>query len=253
MGKEVSEHNSILLVNRRNQRLRYERGSDVVFLDAERIILRSRTQQEILWLLVKNFGRVVPHNEICETLDKVGYGQSDELPNTRSAKFVAILRSELERISDLRDFIKTVRAKGYTIDENWTKPADLIRIEQSNDFLSMLDSIILECIEHATNSKIVTCRNGLQYIDFDSDFAIQKFTILNQMLWDTIRSLSLTVNASEIIAVKNTFYDLASYILFWRLGDELSEQKWKSDYRNEITTLARTLRRQVDELIKIPK
>lgn len=238
--------NAVYLQNRERKRLQYERDGDALHVDGERLTISSRARKEVLWLLLSSVGRVVLHEEIAAVC---GRGSRDDDPSSRSSKFMAEFRRELGKLRPLTDLVRSVRSLGYTVSDDWTKPPPEIRIQKSNDFLAALDHVVDECIKHSDEHSIVTCQNGLQYMDFDIDFAIQKYQMLDSMLWDTVRILSISAKPSDLIDLKRTFHDLASYVLYWRLGDGLTEEKWRSDYRDEISTRAQKIRRQVEALL----
>ncbi|WP_162826761.1 response regulator transcription factor [Pseudolabrys taiwanensis] len=243
--------NRIVLINREGKKLTYEYGADVIYLDMQRVTLRHASQKQAIWLLLQSLGRVVTHAEIVAILDKSGQGNKNDAPNSRSGKFIAQLRAELKHSHDLHGLIKNVRSAGYIVGEGWTRPPSEIRIQKSHEFLDMLDNVVSDCIRHANDMPLITCQNGLQYIAFKIDFSLQKFKILNSMLWDIIRILSsTTAKPSDLIEIKASFHDLSSYVLYWRIGDGLSEEKWKADYRDEIRTQARKIHQQVEAIMK---
>lgn len=237
--------NQVTLLHRNQKQLKYQKDSEFMYVGDERIVISSRTRKDVLWLLLSAFGRTVSYEEIAKALG----GETFEEPNQRAAKFMSDLRASLNRTL-AKELILTVRNQGYTIGPEWFLPQERIPVKKSNEFIGMLDNIIADCIQHVEDRQIVTCKNGLQFLDFDIQFATQKFQILNTMLWDTIRLLSHSSKPSELFALKNDFYELSTYILFWRVGERLEESKWKEDYRDEIRTKSRDIHRRVEELLK---
>ena len=192
----MADGSKIVLVNRAQNRLQYEKGADSIYLDGRRVALRNQGQKEIIWLLLSSLGKNVHHAEIAA---RCGTGSNSDEPNTISSKFVAALRKHIGTISELDDLIVSVHSIGYTIGSNWNRPPSGIRIQKSKDFLIMLDSVVADCVLHAERHSVVTCDNGLQYLDFDAGFALQKYEVLNVMLWDTIRILSSGIGASAVV------------------------------------------------------
>ncbi len=241
-----ADGNKVVLINQNRNRFWYEMGSDSIYLDTRRVVLRTRGQKDVIWLLLSSVGSNVRHDEIARIC---GTGSQTDEPNARSAKFVAGLCKHIEKISELDDLIVSVRGIGYTIGSNWNPLPSEIRVQKSNDFLAMLDSVVADCILHTEQRSVIVSMNGLQYLDFDVEFALQKYQLLNGMLWDTIRILSSSARPSDLIDIKNAFHHLASYVLYWRLGDSLPGEKWKADYRDEVLTSARKIRTLVDLLL----
>lgn len=242
--------NKIVLINKSRNVLRYERNGEVITVGLRRLPLRTRAQRDVLWLLLSSLGGAVSHADIADLLNQIGGpGSRNDNPSARSAKFIASLREHLEELDELRGLIDSQRARGYIIGSDWSSQPLEIQVEKTNDFLAMLDSVVNDCIAHTNSRAIIHCPNGLQFIDFDMDFALQKYELLNAMLWDTIRVLSSTAKPSDITPIKDHFHRLASYVLYWRLGDGLTDEKWKSDYHDEILSVSDQIKTIVDKLL----
>jgi hypothetical protein len=242
--------NKIVLINKSRNVLRYERNGEVINVDSRRLPLRTRAQRDVIWLLLSSLGKTVSHVEIADLLNRIGGpGSRSDNPSARSAKFIASLRDHLEELDELRGLIESQRAHGYIVGSNWSSQPLEIQIEKTNDFLGMLDSVVSDCIEHTNSRPVIHCANGLQFVDFDMDFALQKYEVLNAMLWDTIRILSATAKPSDITPIKDQFHKLASYVLYWRLGDGLTDEKWKRDYCDEILSISDQIKTIVDKLL----
>lgn len=203
-------------------------------------------EKYLLWLLVNSPNKAVKHEDINNA---TGRGSTKE-PSLHAAKIIMSLRNTLkDHHPALRTFIRTVRGEGYIIDQSWQRATLEPLSDKAFDFLDALDRVVQESIEHAFASKLKRCANGLQYLEFEIEAAFQRYQLLDKMLWDTILALSTKAKPAPLMDLKNTFHELASYVLYWRLGDNLSEQKWREDYRDEIVTKAERIHGQVRQLI----
>lgn len=236
--------NRVILVDRNHRRLSYQQDADVLQFDMQRLTLKKQGQKRVLWLLLTSLETAVPYKEIA-----FGFGDKDEGEAPRAHKVINQLRDTLKAIRGLEGLITSRRSVGYIVGDGWKPARREIRAETSREFLSALDNVVEECIRYMERQELRTMQNGLQYIDADQAFAIQKYQLLNAMLWDTIRALSSS-KPSDVTVLKQEFHHLVSYVLFWRIGDNLAEEKWRADYRDEIMTAARRIHRQVEDLLK---
>lgn len=239
-----------IIHKRTNKILQYTRGDDSIFVEHDRITLKNKQHKEVFWLILMNIGRTVSHGEIASALINSGRGNADDEPNKLSAKFIHDLKGRIESIPDLENIIYSVRSIGYQIHESWIKKKDDVRVDVTNNFLIAIDNVTNECIEHTDSRRIITCLNGLQYIDFDRSFSIDKYKIIDALFWDTIQILSTSANVGDLIDIKSAFQEYCSYVLYWRFGEGLSESKWKSDYRDEIRIKERKIKSQIRDILE---
>lgn len=239
------------LVNKRTRgRISYERGSDALYLNGERVLFNSRQQKEVIWMFLSNVSVNVTHNRISDYLVSSGRGSVNDPPNAISGRFMHELNRVLEGIPELKGLIESVRGIGYRLCQDWIAPEPNIAVERTTNFLAALDNVVADCISHVVSCRVITRPNGLQYLDFDRSFAIEKYQILDKLLWDTIEILSAQAKSSDLIEIKASFQDISSYVLYWRFGDGLSEEKWKSDYLEEISLKQRRIKSQIEDVLK---
>src|SRR6185295_15360904 len=78
-----------------------------------RILQLTRTEYGLLELLVRNAGRIVPREQIIETV----WGYNTDIGTTNLDTFMHLLRAKVDRVGESK-LIHTVRGVGYTLRES---------------------------------------------------------------------------------------------------------------------------------------
>lgn len=152
-------------------------------------------------------------------------------------KHVSHARAALAKAGIGRTLIQTVRNFGYRLGWGWSvkvvqEPASLIQ-EDLFELRNLLD----RCIAKAWVYPMITASNGIMYLDADKGEIQSNFLILDRLSWLMVETMSRFHSLDTCMRIKNDFDILMSYVLFRRIGQDLSHHKWRSLYESELNTL----------------
>lgn len=235
----------ILINTESGRKFSYAHGQDVFFVDGEPTQLRNPRQKIVLWRLLDARETCLTYEEIHRLLKLT----SDVEPQRFAHRFINSLNGLFARNRGLdKTFISNVRGQGYLLNSVWKLQSAPTQAIQAHEFIETLEQIVKSCVAHSAECELVHRPNGIQYLRFDSNLALQKFSMLDKLLWDLVGMLSAKASYAQLTNLKDEFQELSTYILFWRLGDSLTEMKWKSDYAIEIQARADNIRRQLESM-----
>lgn len=151
-------------------------------------------------------------------------------------------KREIKKLLPNAEIIKNITSFGYRLSEEWhsESASEIDDVISSN--IASIASITERCIEYMHNRTIKSTCAGIMYLDFDHDFATQNFIIVDRAMWSIIDLLSSDSNLAETVDLKSVFAEFLSYVIYWRVGDNLTEEKWRGDYEREIRNHLRKIK-----------
>ncbi len=199
---------------------------------------------ESLLLIAKNGNDVTTYDSLCDVINRVKKVGSDS-ESTLANKYVFKIRKALKSIS-VSNFVINVRNNGYRIADNWILLDGNQGLSNGDEFLTEIRAIIDDCINYSQSVEITHDRCGLSYIVPSDQVLLNNFRRMNACYHIFMRDYSKPGNSAQLMEVRNKLNKLLSYCIFWRVGDGLTDEKWKSDYRNELEVLLKQIETNVN-------
>lgn len=196
----------------------------------------------ILYKLSLNYPNGVSYQEIKECLGRVANSNND------IHKEIHQIRATIKNVSSKDDVITNISRYGYRVGDSWSVEDCGVIDAVLQDNLHIIGEIVNNCKTHMREKALKNTKGGILYLDFDNDFATQNFTVLDRVMWSIIDLLSSESNLAETMDLKATFSDLLSYVIYWRIGDNLTERKWRNDYESEIDNTVKKVKDLVSRM-----
>lgn len=163
-------------------------------------------------------------------------------------KYVFKSRAVLKNVL-VEDFIVTVRGVGYKTSNKWLPILEEKRDEQSkNTCLKEITAIIEDCIAYSQSAYITQDKSGFSFIKPDQEMAIDHFRRMNDCYHAFLSRYSAPGNSIELLELREKITKVLLYSIYWRVGDSLTAEKFRSDYKNELQVLLRQVKQAVDLL-----
>lgn len=225
----------------------------VVTLDVNLKILRSSGQEVfiqdaavfvILHHLFTLKTKLISYSDIsCIVREKKSTFHMADCPdNIIANKYVFKLRSILKSIM-LGDFIVLVRNVGYKISNKWCPILESKRDEQNkHSFLKEITEIIEGCILYSGSVEITKHNSGLSFIKPDQEITLNNFRRMNDCYHAFLNTYSSPGNSAELFELREKIIKILTYAIYWRVGDSMSDEKFRSDYHNELQILLRQVK-----------
>ncbi|MFT2110837.1 hypothetical protein [Marinomonas sp. 2405UD68-3] len=160
-------------------------------------------------------------------------------------KYVFKSRAALKSVL-VDDFIVTVRGLGYKVSNKWLLVSEEKRNEQNkNAFLKEITGIIEDCIAYSESVEIIQDQSGLAFIKPSQDIALEHFRRMNDCYHAFLNRYSAPGNSIELFELREKITKVLLYAIYWRVGDSLTDVKFRSDYHNELQILLRQIKQAV--------
>lgn len=153
--------------------------------------------------------------------------------------------------------IESVRSTGYQLANGWrlveeeVKPKHLA-FHQLRELSVALD----RAKGHVDKTNIVTNQIGLLYVERTEatrKLAKDNYTLIEDVGWQLIHVLSscgvTNDEHPDILDVKKKIEKIISYALFWRIGDSLTEEKFRRDFHTESKKLVTEFRQLIERIL----
>lgn len=194
---------------------------------------------EVIVSLISNQDGVTTYSSICGIVNKTK--NTDSTPdNTIANKYIFKVRDVLKEFN-INDVFQTIRNQGYKLSDKWALiDVDAIEV-RDNEFLVEVRSIIADCISYSDNSELTHDKSGLSYVQPTDDVLIGNFKRMNSCYHLFMGNYSRPGNSAELMEVRNKLNKLLSYCIYWRVGDGLTDEKWKADFKNELAMVLKKI------------
>jgi hypothetical protein len=146
----------------------------------------------------------------------------------------------------VEDFIVTVRGLGYKISNKWLPVYE----EENNEynkgaFLKEITSIIDDCIIYTESVSIIQDKSGLSFIKPTQDIVLNNFNRMNDCYHSFLSQYSTPGNSAELIDLREKITKVLLYAIYWRVGDSLTDEKFRADYKNELQVILKQVKQAV--------
>lgn len=204
----------------------------------------------IYTLLIRLFTLTDPaigYRDIADIVrgQKSSFHMEDCSDNIIANKYVFKARAALKSLM-VEDFIVTVRGLGYKISPKW-----LLLSQRNNEddnpqtLLTDIAAIIQDCIAYSEQAEITQDKSGLSFIKADHEVVVQHFRRMNDCYHALLSRYSAPGNSVELIELREKITKLLLYTIYWRVGDSLTDEKFRADYRNELQLILRQIKQAV--------
>ncbi len=109
-------------------------------------------------------------------------------------------------------------------------------------YIQALETIVNDTIEQLDSGKMNYINNSILIltpsVNYTNNVNERLDNLYNQIV---IKMIEHNINLPRINLMRKLFFDLSSYVKFWRFGEDLSEKKWKADYKSEIREIFGTI------------
>lgn len=207
----------------------YQVGSRVFSFKSDRL-------GKIAGLILSAHPKIVTYQTI---IDKIGF--ADEKQSIH--KYLNKINYALRQATQSKDRIfESITNQGCRLIDDWqVTPHHKIDYEIQNAMDTILD-VSEKSIDYMRIHKITSTRGGIKYIDLDETLVLQNFQVMNREMRKLLYCLSTPQNTPDIMALKNKLVELTTYVTFLRIGDNLTDEKWRQDYENELRFLINSLK-----------
>lgn len=176
---------------------------------------------------------------------KSSFHMEDSSDNIIANKYIFKSRAILKSVM-VEDFIVTVRGLGYKVSSKWLPLLENERDEQNkNVFLKEITAIIKDCTAYSETVEITQDQSGLSFIKPDQETALEHFRRMNDCYHSFLNRYSAPGNSAELLELREKITKLLLYAIYWRVGDSLTAEKFRSDYRNELQIILRQVKQAV--------
>jgi hypothetical protein len=166
----------------------------------------------------------------------------DRLGERQFPRYVSMARVDFRNAGLMVDVLTSVRGTGYRLVDGWSlQEAERPALARA---MGELSTLVADAIAFVDRSKLETNKIGLIQVargGFRSLVSGQNFLRFDQticQILDELSSMGLdTRYMRDIVKVKQALIELASYLLFWRTGDRLTDDDWKTNFRQESQSL----------------
>lgn len=247
-----------ILSNNRIELVSFATGSELIVDRTNRSIIfnekihrvHRETIIEVIWCIC------AAHPEICS------YGQIMRHLNEKSLMIGSdedVARNAQKAVNYAREFVRTklatapelfqnVTSAGYCLKEDNWAPKDDNNTSQNDWTMRELERLVRKYCDYTDTHTVIQDKSNLSYIKPSQRDAVDAFREINVLYWDIIERSSRVGNAHRIIVLREKMFKMLTYFAFWRVGDQMTDEKWKSDYRIEITHLLESIKSEYDQI-----
>lgn len=212
------------------------KNEDNIYIRDERKSISDSSVRDFIWKIGRSFPNVASYEHL---MNGIAAGGSDD--KTEAQRIFYKIKKFLEANRSGQDLFENVRNSGYRVTEKWEIKSDSENKQTNEILISELWKTVNRSIEHSRNWPIEHDKSGLSYIRAKSDYAMSTFRDINSLYWEILEHSSRNSNSLEILQLREPLFRLMTYLLFWRVGDRLEDEQWRSDYEKEITLLTKQI------------
>lgn len=176
---------------------------------------------------------------------KSSFHMEDSPDSIIANKYVFKARAVLKSVM-VEDFIVTVRGLGYKVSNKWLPIVEEQGDKESkNAFIEEITVIIEDCIAYSESVDITQDKSGLSFIKPEQDVVMAHFRRMNDCYHSFLSRYSAPGNSIELFELREKITKVLLYAIFWRVGDSLTDEKFRSDYKNELKLILRQINQTV--------
>ena len=153
--------------------------------------------------------------------------------------------------------VESVRSTGYQLANGWRLVEEQVRSKHlAFDQLRELNVALERARAHVDKATIVTNQIGLLYVERTEatrQLAKDNYTLIEDVGWQLIHVLSscgvTNDEHPDVFEVKKKIEKIISYALFWRIGDSLTEEKFRRDFHVESKKLVAEFKQLIERIL----
>ena len=200
----------------------------------------QNTQFSLFKIFFESEHNIIEYSKVCKTIG------TDDYDKVAANKKIYQLRETLKKVGMDEQFIETVNMQGYKISDKWVLLTQESLSVNDDNFLDMIRAIIDDNIKYCNSSALHHDQSGLSYIMPDESVVLNNFNKINEIYKLFMSEYSRPGNSIEILHTRNLLGKLLTYFIYWRVGDGLTDEKWKSDYKHELELLFKQISQSID-------
>ena len=231
----------------------------VVTLDSNFNTVKSQgrevfTQDPAVALLLRhlfmNPSSIMSFSDIASIVrkQKSTFHMEDSPDNIIANKYMFKVRAVLKSVL-VENIIVTVRGLGYKVSTKWLPVVEETSLQESkNAFLDEITQIIEDCIAYSEAVEITQDKSGLSFIRAENHVVNSHFQRMNDCYHAFLTRYSAPGNSIELFELREKITKVLLYAIYWRVGDSMTDEKFKSDYKNELHLLLRQIKQAISLL-----
>jgi len=200
--------------------------------------------------------RRAPKTAIFKDLDAAMPGRS-ETPREVYKRLAHQVKERFEAANLRIPVLESVRSTGYQLANGWRLVAEEVRSTHlAIDQLRELNVALERARTHVDKTTIVTNQIGLMYVERTEatrQLAKDNYTLIEDVGWQLIHVLSSSGVTNDehpdVLEVKKKIEKIISYALFWRIGDSLTEEKFRRDFHVESKKLVAEFKQLIERIL----
>lgn len=241
----------VKLAYRQDKTLEIHLDTTDFFIDGTRGNFPSPRHRDFVVAVSKK----APKTAMFEDLDKTILKRHE----TRDLykKLAHQVKERFEAVNLRIPVLESVRSTGYQLANGWRLVAEEVRSTHlALDQLRELNVALERARAHVDKTAIVTNQIGLMYVERTEatrQLAKDNYTLIEDIGWQLIHVLSscgvTNDEHPDVFEVKKKIEKIISYALFWRIGDSLTEEKFRRDFHVESKKLVAEFRQLIERIL----
>lgn len=229
-------------------KLTIDNVNHVIVIDEKTVSISDTTVMTTIWVIGSLSPKLTTYDVLAEELKKKHNIGLDADEAAIAQKYINRTNNFLKNIPKLNGLYKNIRKHGYRMSDDWILSPEVENKLLNDENIRILEEIVDNAIEDMNSRSITSDVSGLLYIKPDRVFSNNIFNEINNLYWKIIESCSKPGNSIDIIPIRRLLFELSTYLVYWRVGDGLTEEKWRSDYEREIRTVLKQISMLYDDL-----
>jgi hypothetical protein len=222
------------------------------FVDGVRGRFPSTRHRDFVVQVARKFPKTAMFVDL-EAAIQLGKNESREILK----KIAHQVKERFEAVNLQIPVLESARSAGYSLASGWRLITEELGTEHlAYEQLRELNVALDRARAHVDSSAIVTNQIGLLYVERTEatrQLAKDNYTLIEDVGWQLIHVLSSCGVTNEehpdILEVKKKIEKIISYALFWRLGDSMSKDKFRSDFRSETKKLVGEIKHLISRIL----
>lgn len=172
-------------------------------------------------------------------------------------KFAYQVKERFEGVNITIPVLESVRLAGYSLANGWRLVNEEVESKHlAFDQLRELNNAMEHARNHVDKTNIVTNQIGLLHVERTEEtrrLAKNNYTLIEDVGWQLIHVLSscgiTNDEHPDVLEVKKKIERVTSYALFWRLGDSMTEEKYRRDFHSESKKLMAEFKQLIERVL----
>jgi hypothetical protein len=243
----------IKLAYKQDKNLEIHMDTTDFFVDGNRGRFPSKRHRDFVIEVIRKSPKTAMYADLDIALE---FGKDDSRDIYK--KLAHQVKEKFEAASLRTPVLESVRSAGYALVDGWRIVDEEIKAKHlAFDQLRELNTALERARAHVDKAAIVTNQIGLSHVERTEatrQLAKDNYTLIEDVGWQLIHVLSCcgvtNDDHPDVLEVKRKIEKIISYALFWRIGDSMTEEKFRRDFRSEIKTLVAEFKQLVERILE---